>query len=171
MASVNDIGVPGTPMAAPPLTAWQDAVRDALNGSDVPVNSRLAESDTWTSWVPTITGGTVSASDCRYRRTRGGLFTINASLTIATVTGALAFSIPVAAMKQAVGNAYMVDANGGSVPGMARIGAGATTCNVWPFNAAGTYATIAVTSATVPFTWEAGDSIHVNIAYQCVPLP
>jgi len=41
MPSVNDIGVPGQPMDNPPLTPWQAAVRDALNGSDIPVNSRF----------------------------------------------------------------------------------------------------------------------------------
>lgn len=43
MASVNDIGVPGQPMNTPPLTPWQAAVRDVLDGSDVPISDRLTK--------------------------------------------------------------------------------------------------------------------------------
>jgi len=42
MPSVNDIGTPGAPMTTPPLTDWQEAVRDAFNGSDVTVDARIA---------------------------------------------------------------------------------------------------------------------------------
>ena len=42
MASVNDVGIAGQPLNTPPLTDWQEAVRDALNGSDVTVDARIA---------------------------------------------------------------------------------------------------------------------------------
>lgn len=45
MGSVNDIGTPGSPLNTPPLTAWQAAVRDALNSEDVTVNDRLEASE------------------------------------------------------------------------------------------------------------------------------
>lgn len=41
MASINDIGTPGSPMDTPPLTEWQAAVRDALNGSNAAMNARI----------------------------------------------------------------------------------------------------------------------------------
>ena len=163
MGTIADIGVPGQPLKTPPLTAWQAAVRDMLNAQ--------AASDAWTSWTPSITGATASVVDARYRRTRGGLLTVNASFTLTAVTGSFTFTLPVAASKQANGTGMLSDANGGTYWGLASVGAGTTVCYVYPMNAAGTYGAVALTSATVPFTWEAGDKIHVSLSCQCAPLP
>lgn len=50
--SVNDVGVPGQP--ATNLTSWQSSVRDALNASDTPVNTRITNA--LTAALPGITG-------------------------------------------------------------------------------------------------------------------
>lgn len=42
MGSVRDIGSPGVPLADPALTAWQAAVRDALNSTDTTVDNRIS---------------------------------------------------------------------------------------------------------------------------------
>lgn len=163
VATIADIGVPGQPLSTPALTAWQAAVRDLLN--------KHAAADVWTAYTPTITGGTASATDCRYQRTPGGRVTLNGTVTLSTVTGSLLIGLPVAATKEAHGICYIQDADGQAYLGLARIPAGGSTATVYVLGAAGSYATIALISATVPHTWAAGDKASINLIYQCAPLP
>ena len=158
MTTIADIGVPGQPLGSPPLTAWQAAVRDAIN--------KVTGGDVWTSWTPSINGGTVSAADCRYLRTPGGLLTFDAHLTIATITGNFSFSLPTAVIPaKSYGTAALDDANGSNYLGITRItGNPAATCGVYSL---GTNSAWVPLAPTVPFTWVAGDAIHVTGQYRC----
>jgi len=60
--SVVDIGVPGQPMNAPPLTPWQAAVRDALDSSDVTVDQRITAAFAQKLWI----GQAVTAADSTF---------------------------------------------------------------------------------------------------------
>lgn len=157
--TINDYGQPADRLNAPSLSAWSAAVATMLN--------RHETGDVWTTWVPTITGGTVSATTCRYRRTPGGLVTFVATLTIATVTGAFAFSAPpgVPALERVDCVARLVDFGVGFVTGTASI---AANVDIWaPATAGGMVRALA---PTVPFTWAAGDTISVLGDYRTNPL-
>lgn len=162
MATVNDIGVPGQPLSTPPLTAWQAAVRDALNAN--------SDADTWKSWTPTIAGGTVSAVDAKYRRTPGGLLIFSMQATVATVTGNWSFTLPVNAVIRTVGAAGLYPA-GGLWPGTWNVAANSALCNVYAHNVVGAYIKIVALSATIPAAWAAGDMIFVAGQYRVAPLP
>lgn len=126
----------------------------------------LGAADVWTAWTPAVTNGTASAADCRYRRTPGGLLTIDAHLTMSAVTGNLTFSLPIAAAKATYGVAVFEDVSAGLMNlGMARHNAG--SCGVYALGAA---SQINILSPTVPFTWAAGDRIHVTGSYAVAPL-
>ena len=69
--SILDIGTPGAPMSTPPLTAWQAAVRDALDSSDVSVNERI--NDQSASVMCTMASGwTVGADFANMQAVRSG---------------------------------------------------------------------------------------------------
>lgn len=157
MATINDIGVAGQPLGTPPLTAWQAAVRDHLN------------TDVWTSWIPTPTGFTVSSTDCRYRRTPGGLVTIDAHFTVATVTANSSFTLPVPPARRSFGTCVLEDNTPSSVAhlGLAYFATGGPCTVQW----IGTNGMRNVLTASTPFTWAAGDLIHVFAQYPAAPAP
>lgn len=45
MASVTDYGATNDPLSGPGLPAWAKAIADALNNSDIPVDTRIATGD------------------------------------------------------------------------------------------------------------------------------
>lgn len=79
---VTAIGVPGQPLNTPPLTAWQAAVRDALNSSDVPVDSRIAAATANATVL--VTPGTGWTGSIRLRRQGGMVHCQVAGLTKAS---------------------------------------------------------------------------------------
>lgn len=143
-----------------------------------PLNTHLqslAESvqdaiDTKTSYTPTFTGltlgnGTVSATYVK----NGGIVVDEIVITLGStsaVTGAIYInSLPVASantsqwMPQGAVNLY--DNAGTSYLGVA-LQSTTTSLRILAQNAAGTYVTWNNVSATVPFTWGAGDKIMVR---------
>lgn len=171
MASIHDYGgVPPDNLKSPPLggpNGWAAAVAAVL-GDDEPVDQRIAweiaeASPFWQPWTPSIVGGTVSSTDCRYMRSSAGLVVINATLTIATVTGNFSLSLPTPAAKQANGTATLFDANGGTYGAQWSAPAGSTVAYVY---ALGNSSQFVLLSPTAPFTWAPTDRIAVTGLYQ-----
>jgi hypothetical protein len=155
VATIDDIGTPGSPLSTPPLTEWQDAVRDKFN---------LAE--TWTSWTPTLSGFTASVLACAYTR-RGTLVTITVKATVATVTGDVMFTLPVNAHADQVGAGW----------GAARCVVAASTYHMFVYCSAvdkvsvrvgGTNGLSAGITASVPGVWTAGNTINFTVTYRSV---
>lgn len=160
--SIDAIGVPGQPLNTPPLTVWQAAVRDAIHA----VEADLA-TDKWTAWTPTYTNLTVSAADARFRRTPGGMVDIDVHLTIATVTGHSSFSLPYAAQKRVMAACGLEDVSASAVHLGIAIYAGPIVY-VQSIGANGLRTNL---SASSPFTWAAGDLIHLTGSYSATPDP
>ncbi len=165
MASINDIGTPGSPMDTPPLTEWQAAVRDNFNSHAGDINALIAN-DRWLPWTPTLTGGTASVVSCYYRRSSGGLVTIDAQFTIAAITGSLTFSLPVPVIGKSSTMALLTDSGSAFFDGVASLAASTATV----YGTGGTGGALRMLTAAVPFAWAAGDAIGVFASYRAAAV-
>jgi hypothetical protein len=152
MASINDIGVPGQPLATPPLTAWQAAVRDKLNNADV-----------WQTYAPTVGGAAYSSLQAWWARS-GNVVIVSIKATVSSVSGAISFGTPKPAdpanVGAGLGVARMICA-GGNYFGMVSL-SGTSTLAVDSFGANGVRVVI---TPTVPATWAAGNTITFVVSY------
>ena len=157
MGSVNDVGVPGQPLNTPPLTEWQQAVRAALNGSDVPVDTRLAAVlGTLTPAAGWADYGT-SAGGMHVTR-QGALVTVNAllkrtsDLALVVGTGVTVAVVP-AGLRPAASTfgATFYQLTGTSAPLVGRlVTATDGTIQLFP-SAAGTLTTTGLLAVTVTY--------------------
>lgn len=163
MATIEDIGTPGQPLAVPPLTEWQAAVRDAI--------TETSDADAWIGWTPAVAGGTVTSSSCFYHRSRGGLVTVSIHLTLSAVSGSMTIAVPVPALAPGkdVLPTLLTDAATAIHAGLSTV----TSAGVVTVYAAGGAAGGAARalSPTVPFTWMTGDMIDISGTYHAAPTP
>lgn len=162
MGSVNDIGVAGKPLNQPPLTAWQAAVRNAFNSSDLTVDARIAKGAPWAQWTPTLAGAAYSAVAAWWAKTTFVHLTVKATVT--SVSGDISFTLPTPAHADAVGSAIgtaRLVSNGAGYFAHVYLG-GATTLFV---RCAGVMGQITAISPTVPNTWKVGDLIMFTASY------
>ena len=127
----------------------------------------------WTAYTPTFTNLTVGNGtlDCQWFRS-GRFVSFKVKLTFGSTTsvsGAIIVSLPVAyadgtEVESATGLLFdsSLNARYPAVTGAQTT----TTIAVRTINAAGTYAVVADTSSTVPFTWATGDIITVAGSYE-----
>lgn len=146
-------GTPTQPLSNPSLSAWAAQVQDG---------------DKWTPWTPTITGGTVSATDCRYQRTAGGLVTVDIHLTVATITGTPTVSLPVTPTKTKTAAAAGLEDVSATAIYLAQ--AQVRNTPIIAFYLIGTNGGQASITATAPFTWAPGDLIHALLSFQAATL-
>lgn len=121
----------------------------------------------WTTYTPTTTNitignGTWASSYMQIGKTvhLKVRFTLGST---SAITGAATFSLPVTATGFGYGVANLN--RGSNYPGISAI-SGTTNVVANAVNAAGTYAVLASTSATVPGTWAAADVISLSISYE-----
>lgn len=126
-------------------------------------------SDTFTSWVPTLAGFTASAVDCVYRKSHGGLVVATCAFTVTAVTATSTFTLPVAALRESIGDAYLVVAGNGYL-GNVRVAAGTTTANLIVSKTDDVYAKRIFMSPGAPGSWAAGDKITGTLVYQAAAL-
>lgn len=155
MAPITAHGQPTDPLANPSLSAWSGSAAAHLG------------TDTWTSWTPTLTGFTASSIDAKFRKTPGGLCTIDVHITVSAVSGHSSFTLPYAASKRQFGVCGLEDINGSVFLGVTIFAS--TLVYVQALGASNGIR--AILSPTIPFTWAAGDLIHVSDSYQCAPAP
>ena len=129
--------------------------------------------DAWITWAPALGtswangSGTLSAS---YKQT-GKTVHVQAQFTLATnsiPTGGasgMSCSLPVAA-KVGQFQGFVVYGSRGFVHVLTGSINGTTAFSIWASNVAGTYPTVALPSATVPFTWAAGDQVSFSFTYE-----
>lgn len=152
-----------------------------------PIGQRIFEIDTgrelmWdnTGWVimseppvaftPTLTNVTAGNGtfDFAYRRSDGwidyyGRFTFGSTSSLSGLPG---ISVPVAPFTQ-YSMMYMSNFNdNGATVYQAWASISASRVDLYALNATGTYLSVSVPSATVPFTWTTGDSIDIAIRYR-----
>lgn len=119
---------------------------------------------TWTQYVPTYTGFTVSNQTCRYIKIRRTVI-FECVFIIATVTGDMKFSLPFNAYSTSGfpgGNVRFYDTGTIYLAGAGRFQTtdfniqrvDPATGGIWPC------------SATAPFTWAAGDYVYVSGQYE-----
>ena len=122
------------------------------------------------AYTPTLTNLTLGNGtlDYKYHRSDGwidyyGRFTLGST---SAVTGLPTISIPVASVSQVslVYTSQFNDSGATVYPAWASING--TTLQMYALNASGTYLSVAVPSATVPFTWTTADSIDFGLRYQ-----
>jgi hypothetical protein len=158
VATINDIGVPGQPLGTPPLTEWQDAVRNAIQTQQ--------DEAAFYPWSPSFTNMTVSTSDCVYRKS-GDFVVALGSLTISAITGTPTLTLPFAPARISNGIVWFSPA-GLHHTGMIRCGTGTTSATLWAVDASAAYGKLVQISATIPATWASGNLIQFEISYQSV---
>jgi hypothetical protein len=126
----------------------------------------------WISYTPTWTNLTVGNSTQTFNYSQiGKTIHVNGVLTYgstATVSGSIILSLPVTATTNnffPYGVVYAVDSGTASYP-LFMQQASTTQVALFVINAAGTYAVLADTSGTVPFTWAVNDRIHTSFTYE-----
>lgn len=130
----------------------------------------MAKGSAWTSYTPTLTNatlgnGTIAGSYLQEGKkiTFRALFTLGST---STVTGSLGISLPfaVATSSLQLAHCLLEDAGVSSYLGIAELSS--STATLRAAGAAGTYATQAAISATVPFTWGNTDKAYVQGTYE-----
>jgi hypothetical protein len=176
--NINRIVEWGTAHANQDGTLKDDAVTEDVIADDSITNAKLDTTagelgGVWTDWTPSYTGfaiedATVVAKYTQLGKTIHGFLSITfgSSTTITSgiislpVTAASAFST-----KKIIGNIYIDDVSGVDIGGVIR-SESTTTMRPLVLNAAGTYATLAGTSGSVPITWVSGDIIEFTFTYE-----
>jgi hypothetical protein len=126
-----------------------------------------------TAYTPTLGGASLSSGALVYS-INSNVMTIHGRLFITSVTGLITFTMPsgftinttATPATSVVGSALFTDAATANYSGTARVNT-STVIDVQAHNAAGTYTVSTNTSATIPFTWGAGDYFSVDVR---VPL-
>ena len=145
------------------------------------VDNMAAIGDARTSYTPTLTNvavGTGGNAETTGKYVKAGrLVVFRVKLVLGTsgasVSGVIGISLPFTAAGPAAGynetasfNGIFLDVGAALYPTLA-IQETNDRINLFPINAAGTFATLgAATSSTVPFTWAAGDQIHLSGVYE-----
>jgi len=126
---------------------------------------------TYTAYTPTIGGGVTVGNgvfDAVYCKVNKmvhikGTFQLGST---SAITGLILMFLPFTAGQTiGVGSCIMEDAGAAALPGIFYQNS-TTQYYLMAINAAGTFATQSVTSATVPFTWTTGDRLHWNFTYE-----
>lgn len=141
------------------LTIFNDAVW-------VPISLR-----SWVSYTPTLTNFTVgngsfSAAYTQIGSTVHVRFRFTYGSTSTAPGGAFTASLPIQPSINALGHGLIQDASGSDYP--AQVYTSANTFTMRVSNSAGTYATWATASSTVPVTPANGDIYTAYITYQVV---
>lgn len=121
----------------------------------------------WTTWLAAFTNLTLGngTQAITYSRT-GKTVNIRGRITFGsttTVAGAISISLPVSATGSFTGSVTM---RAGGTDFIGYIANTSTTIAISAVNSAGTYASRATTSATVPGTWTSGDNITFSVTYE-----
>ena len=158
---------PGTATAGEVLTAafWNANVRDNLNEL-----SDLGEG--WTSYTPALTGMTGATINFAKYKSAGKMVILTVAITMGTVTGSLGVALPTNAAAIGAGfpvlcTALAADVGTNNYPLTALfLLAGRVDFHAQVAN--GTYVNYGTspTSATVPFTWAAGDILSFTAIYE-----
>lgn len=122
----------------------------------------------WQSWSPTLSGGWANGNgvwDAKYVKL-GKTVTFNAQFTIGSTTtkgSNILFSLPVTSK-----DSYFLSFDAFCSPNAQLIAFrnATTTGNIVCINSAGTYATRATITATVPLTWATNDTITIRGTYE-----
>lgn len=129
----------------------------------------LFAGDLWTAWTPTLIGFTAQSVTARYRRTPGGLCTVQARFAVQAVTGTPGFSVPVIPTADAPGSGFAHDVGSLRYPLTLLVTSGDPNVYVYCHKTDVAHATLAGFTATVPFTWAPGDLIVVAADFQVAP--
>jgi hypothetical protein len=151
-------------MANPfPFTAGQVLTAAQMNG----IGEYVAYTPTWTNL--TVGNGTVAF---RYGRVQDFVH-VHGRLTFGSTTsvsGAIAFGLPVAAINQddgtILGDLRLDDASPGALYLGVIFKSGTSNGGINSLSVSGSVITGASTSATDPFTWAVNDIIRVNFIYE-----
>lgn len=132
----------------------------------LPINKGSA----WTSYTPTLTNatlgnGTISGSYIQ----QGKFVAFRVKFTLgstSTVTGSLSVSLPLAVATGSLqfATCLLLDSGVSAYPGVAELSS--STAELRAVGSAGTYATQAAISGTVPFTWGNTDIAYVHGIYE-----
>jgi hypothetical protein len=124
----------------------------------------------WKSWTPTsrtgINTGLVTEVAKYIQVGKTVWFRYFVTLTGAGITGDVSIQLPVG---NASGNSYPVHAMLGDDDAGQLVATGflfGNVCYARALNVSGTYATQTVLSPTIPFTWAAGDRLHIAGCYE-----
>lgn len=117
----------------------------------------------YASYTPAVTGFTTSAMTAWYKQV-GKMVTVHFSATVSAVSGSMSIPLPVTAIRTNghLGMATAGDAGVANYVGAAFL-ASTTLVQIIPApSSAGIYA------PTIPFTWNAGDTLGFTITYEAV---
>lgn len=144
--------------------------QDVLENLNVIGGSRSTYTPTLTN-VSVGTGGSASASGSYIKAGKLVIFKVKLVLgtSSASVSGLIGISLPAAAsagyQETASFSGMFVDAGAGLYAVMIAQET-ASRVDLYAVGTNGTYASMANTSATVPFTWAANDQIHLSGVYE-----
>lgn len=130
----------------------------------------------WDSWTPTLANLTLgNGSSTGAYLQRGKTIDFRWTFILGTTSAVgtnPSFTLP-AATKNSVGTqgiemfqASYADDSAGTVGPLASFMSSTTVCRILAINAAGTYATVANVTSTVPITWATSDYIFVSGTYE-----
>jgi hypothetical protein len=165
---------------SPGTVSTGDVLTASKWNADV-VDNMAAIGDARTSYTPTLTNvavGTGGNAETTGKYVKAGrLVVFRVKLVLGTsgasVSGKIGISLPFTAAGSAAGynetasfNGTFLDLGTAIYPAMA-VQETNTRIDLFAINAAGTFAVAgAATSSTVPFTWAAGDQIHLSGVYE-----
>jgi hypothetical protein len=167
-----------TPLNGWPVPTSTDYVKDGAvsiealgDAIDTSVGTGLLD---WTAYTPTfinltLGNGTIDFKYAKLGKTVNVRGQINFGSTT-SVTGAILISLPVNAFTASggpiIGNSYFNDASLSTTnTGYVQVDA-TTRMRYSVIVASGTYSTISIVNATVPFTWANTDSLNFTATYQ-----
>ena len=121
-----------------------------------------------TGYTPTIAGATVVPPSFYYN-VSSGMVSIAGRIPITAGSGDVTFTTPPncpipTTGSDDLGTAILIDLGTANYRGVLQR-ASSTTVYVRVINSAGTYAAVVGMSATIPFTWTAGDTAEINCSY------
>ena len=136
------------------------------------------DNDAWTSWTPTWTNLTVGNGTYRVAKYKQigktVIFAVDFEFgSTSSVSGnPLSLTLPINRLNVYMTgsfNAMLNDTGLAAYPGAINTNSSdASLITIRPVNTAGTYASVAEVTSTVPFTWASGDRIQVNGIYEGV---
>ena len=139
-------------------------LNDAMEAVQAKLGVGAGTSGEWTSYTPTFTNMTASSTSFEYAVVNELVF-VRVYAVIATMGSSPTFSVPIAVnrspMFQRVG---LLETGLQWFDGLVLLNT-STTFYLMCIYTAGTYATYAGITATVPFTWGAGDAIDGVFVY------
>lgn len=137
------------------------------NSADITNKAYVDAVGTWTTYNPSTKGGYTENAGSTYKYTQiGKTVILRANVFVSAVTGDIYFSLPLPSASnegEIRGMGTFIDVDGARYEAQVFFVA---YVRIRAISAAGTYASGAVCSSTIPFTWANNDRFNVTMIYE-----